>query len=189
MIRQPVAAGKYYSSSMSALKAEVKRCIWEEPAPPVAGPCLQCDPAERRHLRGLIVSLRGCCHVLKGYPGASFRGPLCDSPQLPTAARPALPHHAMQVPHGSMQDSGFAAAAAFRLLLDELASGGTQGHPYLPYPLRCVMLGTNHFTNAPLACLSAAAAWRTPLGDVAVDAPLNAALAAQGLPFDDTPHK
>ena len=51
------------------------------------------------------------------------------------------------------------------------------------------MLGTNHFTSQPAACLSSAAAWRTPLGDVQVDAPLTQQLAGGGLPYDDGPHK
>lgn len=88
-----------------------------------------------------------------------------------------------------MLDSGFAAAAAYLLVQQQLSTHDTQGHPGLPRPLRCVMLGTNHFTILPLACLSSAAAWRTPLGDVPLDTGLNAALAEQGLPYDDTPHK
>lgn len=95
----------------------------------------------------------------------------------------------LQVPHGSTSDSGFAAAAAYLALKQQLGLYGTRGHPGSPRPLRCVVLGTNHFTNLPLACLSTATAWRTPLGDVPVDADLNAALQQQGLPFNDTPHK
>lgn len=108
----------------------------------------------------------------------------CGQLRFPHECQPG----SSQVPHGSKQDSGFAAAAAYLLLQQQLSTHGTQGQPGLPHPLRCLMLGTNHFTNLPLACLSSAAAWRTPLGDVPLDTGLNAALAEQGLPYDDTPH-
>lgn len=56
MIRQPVAADKYYSRALPALQAELQRCL-DAPAPNLAGgPCLHCLPGQRRHLRGLIVS-------------------------------------------------------------------------------------------------------------------------------------
>lgn len=101
------------------------------------------------------------------------------------AACSLWPPAPLKVPHGATQDSGFVAAAAYSLLRSQLTSYGKQGQPRL----RCIILGTNRFTNSPLACLSTAATWRTPLGDVPLDAQLNAALAEQGLPYDDAPHK
>lgn len=102
------------------------------------------------------------------------------------------------VPHGSLQDSGMVAAAAYQLLEAQLLGGDGSGgsgssdgsarsRPPVFSPL--LLLGTNHFTSAPAACLSSAAAWRTPLGDVPVAAALNVALAAAGLPTDDGPVK
>jgi len=138
----------------------------------------------------------------------------------------------LQVPHGSLQDSGMVAAAAYSLLAAELghnrsrsgggggssssssgscsgsgstpgSSGGRHQHlhegqsagantatsPASSSPLRLLLLGTNHFSSRPLACLSSAAAWATPLGQVPTDRQLSSVLAAAGLPFDDAPHK
>lgn len=78
------------------------------------------------------------------------------------------------------------AAAAYALLRSTVAAAGSANQTTQHQVL---VLGTNHFTTGPPACLSSAAAWRTPLGDVTVDAALNQALAAAGLPFNDTPHK
>ena len=86
---------------------------------------------------------------------------------------------------GSLQDSGHVAAAAYSLLGGSAAAAGGDSDR----PLRVLLLGTNHFTNEPAAGLSSAAAWRTPLGDVPVDAGLSAALAGAGLPVADGPHK
>ena len=52
-------------------------------------------------------------------------------------------------------------------------------------PLHVILLGTNHFTAQPAACLSGAGAWATPLGPVPVDAELTRDLEAAGLPVDD----
>lgn len=74
MIRQPVAADKYYSGAVAVLNAELQRCL-DAPAPNVqGGPCLHCPPAHRRHLRGLIVSLLLAYAVL--YPEAVHTGKL-----------------------------------------------------------------------------------------------------------------
>ncbi|KAL4421441.1 hypothetical protein ABPG75_010732 [Micractinium tetrahymenae] len=163
-VRLPVAADKYYSADPAVLRQQLDACL-AAPAPPVVGSCLQAaqrGPGGRaRRLAGLIV------------------------------------------PHGALQDSGMVAAAAYSLLATQLGHsssssssssslGGASSPPAAaagpPQPARLVLLGTNHFTRLPPACLSSAAAWRTPLGDVPVDPPLTAALAAQGICFDDAPH-
>ncbi len=73
------------------------------------------------------------------------------------------------VPHAGLAYSGLVAAAAWRLVPD----GAT-----------VVILGTNH-TAAWLHGVGAweAGRWRTPLGDVAVDAELASDILALGLPF------
>lgn len=101
------------------------------------------------------------------------------------------------MPHGALQDSGMVAAAAYSLLLPAAAalqSPLSKQPPQQPQAagaatLPILLLGTNHFTSSPPACLSSMAAWRTPLGDVPVDGQLTIQLAAAGLPFDDTPHR
>lgn len=122
-------------------------------------------------------------------------------PWHPAASCPpaCCPRWLGQVPHGSLQDSGMVAAAAYRLLASQLGPRGGTGASGASPPLaaaaaqlppaRLVLLGTNHFTDLPPVCLSTADAWRTPLGDVAVDRPLTRALAGQGIRFDDAPHK
>ncbi|EFN54619.1 hypothetical protein CHLNCDRAFT_135146 [Chlorella variabilis] len=160
--RLPVAADKYYPADPSALRAQLDACL-ARPAPPVAGPHLQPAPGTRRQsLRGLIV------------------------------------------PHGSLQDSGMVAAAAYSLLAAGLSSLQSVPHqapgaspsssspspaadslgPHTPV----LILGTNHFTALPPACLSSAAAWRTPLGAAPLEPELCRQLAAAGLPLDDAPH-
>lgn len=61
MIRQPVASGKYYSSTATSLRAELQECLAEPAANLAGGPCLHCAPEQRRHLRGLIVSSSLAC--------------------------------------------------------------------------------------------------------------------------------
>jgi AmmeMemoRadiSam system protein B len=73
------------------------------------------------------------------------------------------------VPHAGLAYSGLVAAAGWRLVPD----GAT-----------VVILGTNH-TAAWLHGVAAweTGSWRTPVGDVAVDAPLADEILALGLPF------
>lgn len=95
----------------------------------------------------------------------------------PSAWPPAVPGRAGQpsspigilVPHAGLAYSGVVAAAGWRLVPD----GAT-----------VVILGTNH-TAAWLHGVGAWAAgsWRTPLGDVTVDAALAAEILELGLPF------
>jgi AmmeMemoRadiSam system protein B len=96
-----------------------------------------------------------------------------DAAGLPSAARPAqgLPL-GLLVPHAGLVYSGVPAAAAWRLL---------EG----PGTCTVVILGTNHCAS----WLTGTGAWpdgvwATPLGPVAVDAELAAAIVALGPPFD-----
>ena len=87
------------------------------------------------------------------------------------------------VPHGSLQDSGPVAAAAYSLLAAQQTDIAS-----------VILLGTNHFSSYfashPPACLSGIDAWQTPLGLVPVDCELSAELAVAGdIPVDDGPHR
>lgn len=89
------------------------------------------------------------------------------------AASPDLPGPVLGllVPHAGLVYSGPAAAAAWRMLVADP-------------PASVVILGTNHGA-AWLAGLGAweAGAWATPIGTVAVDAPLAERILALGPPF------
>ena len=125
MIRQPVAADRYYAFN----PAELERQLYALP-----GTALQAGRQPGWRLRGFIV------------------------------------------PHGSLSDSGFEAASAYNLLADHLGDGGMQSGDSFwqgsscqsaaaavdvaaalaqpPELLRVLLLGTNHFTVRPAACLS-----------------------------------
>jgi MEMO1 family protein len=81
--------------------------------------------------------------------------------------------HGVVVPHAGYAYSGTVAAASFRLL---------------PRPERVVVLGPSHFVPLEGCAVSAAEHWRTPLGDVPVDAELRNAALAAGCRADDEPH-
>ena len=105
--------------------------------------------------------------------------------ELLGAARTAFPAPAglgsstvagILVPHAGLVYSGIVAAAGWRALLPSPAPSGP--------PPTVVLLGTNHGA----AWLDGVGAWnrgpwRTPLGDVAVDAALTEAVLALGTPF------
>ena len=55
MLRQAVAAEKYYPAAPAALRAQLESCL-AAPAPAVLGPALQAGGAAGQTLRGLIVS-------------------------------------------------------------------------------------------------------------------------------------
>lgn len=211
-VRMPVAGDKYYASDPAVLLQQLDACL-AAPAPPVAGPCLQAAQPKAggsvTRLAGLLVSAAGAAWCPPQPALALVLGTDCRRTRLllgpprsgcwPSAQHPTSCTHAGQVPHGSLQDSGMVAAAAFSLLGREASSsyspfaGGARAPAAAasaqPQPARLLVLGTNHFASQPPACLSSAAAWRTPLGDVPVDRPLTQALAAQGLPFDDAAHR
>ncbi len=73
-----------------------------------------------------------------------------------------------------------------------LYSGSVAGAVYgrVDVPLRVVVLGPNHTGMGDAAALYAGDGWRTPLGTVAVDRPLTAALAAgEGVTADALAHR
>ncbi len=82
------------------------------------------------------------------------------------------------VPHAGLEYSGLVAAAAWRLLAAAPPEAPGATAPTV------VILGTNHraFWLDGLGAWDRGA-WRTPLGDVAVDADLAAAIVALGSPF------
>jgi AmmeMemoRadiSam system protein B len=87
------------------------------------------------------------------------------------------------VPHAGLGYSGVVAAAAWRLL-GERPEGPTPGPGQAGGPPTVILLGTNHGA----AWLSGvgvweSGAWRTPLGEVAVDEELAAGVIGLGAPF------
>lgn len=88
------------------------------------------------------------------------------------------------VPHAGLVYSGIVAAAGWRALLPSAAPSGPPSAAPSGPPPTIVLLGTNHGA----AWLDGVGAWdrgpwRTPLGDVAVDAALTEAVLALGAPF------
>lgn len=98
---------------------------------------------------------------------------------LLAAAGPSQPGaglRALVVPHAGYVYSGAVAATAFAAI--PAGAGG----------LRVALLGPSHFVPLRGCAVTGAAAWRTPLGAVAVDAELRAAAVATGAVVDDEPH-
>jgi len=99
--------------------------------------------------------------------------------ELLAAARPQLLPgvlRALVAPHAGYVFSGVVAASAFATLRAA------------PTASRVALLGPSHFTPLRGVAVSGAGTWRTPLGEVAVDAGLRAAALAAGAVVDDTPH-
>jgi len=100
------------------------------------------------------------------------------SPKLPTG---------LLVPHAGLVYSGVVAAAGWaRLDARGRVAGGAARAPVV------VILGTNHGAGwLQGVAASSAAAWRTPCGDIPVDAELVAAIVDLGPPFivDDDAHE
>jgi len=100
------------------------------------------------------------------------------SPKLPTG---------LLVPHAGLVYSGVVAAAGWaRLDARGGVAGGAARAPVV------VILGTNHGAGwLQGVAASSAAAWRTPCGDIPVDAELVAAIVDLGPPFivDDDAHE
>jgi len=82
-------------------------------------------------------------------------------------------------PHAGYLYSGPAAAHGYRALAED------------GIPETIVMLGPSHYTLSPRAAVSLADAWRTPLGDAAVDVALGQELIAASPLFeaDEEPHR
>lgn len=99
--------------------------------------------------------------------------------RLLAAADPSLPDgelRALIAPHAGYAYSGAVAAAAFATLRPQ------------PGGLRVALLGPSHYVPLRGAAVTAADAWRTPLGTVPVDADLRDAAVEAGAVVDDRPH-
>ena len=98
---------------------------------------------------------------------------------VPSAGRRSLPSNVVRgliVPHAGYVYSGPVAATAYALL---------EGRPA---PSVTVILGPSHFVPLQALAASPRDAWRTPLGDVPVDATLRSRLVAGGSASDEAPH-
>jgi hypothetical protein len=81
------------------------------------------------------------------------------------------------VPHAGYVYSGAVAAAGWAAL-----------HAIPHRVTRIVLAGPAHFVPLRGACVPAAVAWRTPIGEVEIDADLRALAGAAGARIDDRPH-
>jgi AmmeMemoRadiSam system protein B len=113
------------------------------------------------------------------YPGDPEHLRAAIARLLAAAPAPDLerPPRAIVVPHAGYLYSGAVAAAGWAALraIDRPVS-------------RIVLAGPAHFVPLRGACVPAAGAWRTPIGDVAIDPDLRAVAAAAGATIDDRPH-
>jgi hypothetical protein len=82
----------------------------------------------------------------------------------------------MLVPHAGLTYSGPVAAHAYLRLAEARR------------PEAVVIVGPDHWARGPAAAVSAAARWKTPLGDVETEHPIKTALRAGGIPADDRGH-
>jgi AmmeMemoRadiSam system protein B len=80
------------------------------------------------------------------------------------------------VPHAGYEYSGPVAASAFACVPDEVAA------------FHVALLGPSHFVPLRGLAVSAARAWRTPLGDAPVDDALRSVAVAAGATVDEGPH-
>ena len=105
--------------------------------------------------------------VLDDVRDAHFRHPAPSSLRRPTG---------LLVPHAGLMYSGLVAASAWQTLLEDARRPGP--------PTTVVLLGTNHAAVwlDGIGCWDAGA-WRTPLGEVAVDDELARAVVGLGQPF------
>lgn len=81
------------------------------------------------------------------------------------------------VPHAGLEYSGVVAAAGWRRMTSADHDGKDGGSPTV------VILGTNHSARLDGVGIWDVGTWRTPLGDVPVDAEVAGAIAALGDPF------
>jgi hypothetical protein len=95
-------------------------------------------------------------------------------------ARPMreTPPRGILVPHAGLEWSGAVAAAGWRALADlSVLTGATSD-------ATVVILGTNHSARLEGVGVWPGDAWRTPLGDVAIDRSVAKAIAALGSPYE-----
>lgn len=118
----------------------------------------QAPPAAERSVRPAAVAGQF-------YPGEAEQLRAAVAGYLAAASPPALPGEpvALVVPHAGYEFSAATAAYAYKALA---------GHSYDTV----VLLGPSHHVPVAGAALSPAGAWRTPLGEVAVDTELAASL-------------
>jgi AmmeMemoRadiSam system protein B len=95
-----------------------------------------------------------------------------------TVAEPGAVPTALIVPHAGYVYSGPVAASAYALL-----------RPVADRVRRVAILGPAHFVPLHGLSVPVADAWRTPLGEVRVDAELRDLVAAFGASVDDLPHE
>jgi len=93
---------------------------------------------------------------------------LANAPEPSLGERPI----GVLVPHAGLVYSGTVAAAGWRSLLRDAGVDPT-----------VVILGTNHSASLDGVAVFEAGAWRTPLGDVAVDAEVAGRILALGRPY------
>ena len=116
------------------------------------------------------------------YPGsavalASVVDRLLDEAAVPPPAQPPHRLRGLIVPHAGYAYSGPIAASAYALVRAVEAR-----------PPGVIILGPSHFWPLQGAALASHTAWRTPLGDVAVDAARRERALAAGLAVDDAAH-
>jgi AmmeMemoRadiSam system protein B len=87
------------------------------------------------------------------------------------------PPRAIVVPHAGYAYSGAVAAAGWATLRQA-------AHPVT----RIVLAGPAHFVPLRGACVPAAGAWRTPVGELEIDPDLRTLASAAGARIDDRPH-
>ncbi len=136
--------------------------------PSVAGSFYPAQPATLQALVDRLVQPVAVVPSRRAEPAAVAR-------RLRPATAPQV--HGILVPHAGLEWSGAVAAAGWRALADAVASSGA------PPDATIVILGTNHAASLQGAALWPDGAWRTPLGEVAVDAAVAAAIADLGEPF------
>ena len=90
------------------------------------------------------------------------------------------PPSAIVVPHAGYQYSGRVAASAYAFALNPTPRPSIQ---------RVVILGPAHFVPLDGYAVPLADAWRTPLGEVAVDVDARSAARAAGATADEVPHE
>jgi AmmeMemoRadiSam system protein B len=113
------------------------------------------------------------------YPGSTDRLALTVDALLEEARVIEIPRppRAIVVPHAGYQYAGRVAATGY-------ATAARAGVPME----RVVLLGPAHFVLLRGIAVPAVDAWRTPLGEVAIDAGLRAAALGAGAVADDGPH-